>query len=81
MCQIDDNPTFFKSVLNQLLSSDCEEIVLGGDYNLLLEVEKEESEGKPTTHKNSLKEAQYISSLLDLVHIWLFLNPDVKDSL
>ena len=36
----DDNPTFFKNVLNQLISFDCGEIVLGGDYNLILEVEK-----------------------------------------
>ena len=37
----DDNPTFFKNVLNQLISFDCGEIVLGGDYNLVLEVEKD----------------------------------------
>ena len=27
----DDNPTFFKNVLNQLISFDCGEIDLGGD--------------------------------------------------
>ena len=40
----DDNPSFFKSVLNQLLSFDCEEIYLGGDYNLVLDVEKKNIE-------------------------------------
>ncbi len=37
----EDNPTFFKNVLNQLISFDCGEIVLGGDYNLILDVEKD----------------------------------------
>ena len=48
----DDNPTFFKNVLNQLTSFECGEIVLGGDYNLVLEVEKDKIGGNPTTHKN-----------------------------
>ena len=53
-------------MLNQLLSFDCVEIVLGGDYNLVLEVEKDKSGGNPTTYKNSLKEVRYIASLLEL---------------
>ena len=74
----DDNPTLFKSVLNQLLSFDCVDIVLGGNYNLVLEVEKDKSGGNPTTYKNSLKEVRYIASLLELVDIWRVHNPDVK---
>ena len=30
-----DNPAFFKKVLSHLLSFDCEEIVLGGGFNLV----------------------------------------------
>ena len=36
----DDNPAFFKKVLSHLLSFDCEEIVLGGDFNLVQDVQK-----------------------------------------
>ena len=74
----DDNPTFFKNVLNQLLSFDCGEIILGGDYNLVMEVGKDKSGGNPTTNKNSLKEVRYIADSLDLVDIWRVLNPDAK---
>ena len=74
----EDNPTFFKNVLNQLISFDCGEIVLEGDYNLILDVEKDKIGGNPTTHKNSLKEVLYIANLLDLVDIWRILNPDAK---
>ena len=52
----DDNPAFFKKVLSHLLSFDCEEIVLGGDFNLVLDVQKDKKGGNPVTHKNSLKE-------------------------
>ena len=72
------NPTFFKNVLNQLISFDCGEIVLGGDYNLILDVQKDKIGGNPTTHKNSLKEVLYTVNLLDLVDIWHILNPDAK---
>ena len=74
----EDNPTFFKNVLNQLISFDCGEIVLGGDYNLILDVGKDKTGGNPTTHKNSLKEVLYIANLLDLIDIWRILNPDAK---
>ena len=43
----DDKYLLLKSVLNQLLSFDCEEIVLRGNYNLVLEVKKEKIWGKP----------------------------------
>ena len=74
----DDNPTFFKNVLNQLTSFECGEIVLGGDYNLVLEVKKDKIGGNPKTHKNSLKEVLYIANFLDLVDIWRIFNPDAK---
>ena len=32
--------TFFRNVLNQLLCFDYDEIILGGDFNLVLDVQK-----------------------------------------
>ena len=67
-----------KNVLNQLISFDCGEIVLGGDYNLVLEVEKDKIGGNPTTHKKSFKEVLYIANLLGLEDILRIFNPDAK---
>ena len=36
----EDKPTFFQNVLNQLLCFDCSEIILGGHFNLVLDVQK-----------------------------------------
>ena len=37
----EDNPNFFTSVFNQLLDFKCEEIIVGGDFNLVLDVNKD----------------------------------------
>ena len=47
-------------VLSHLLSFECEDITLGGDFNLVLDVQNDKKGGRQTTHKNSLKEVQNI---------------------
>ena len=37
----DDNPNFFKNVLSHLLPFECEDIILGGDFNLVLDVQND----------------------------------------
>ena len=74
-----DDPAFFKNVSEQMLSFiECDEIIIGGDFNLVLDVSKDKAGGKPTTHWNSLKELKYIQENLDLTDIWRDLNPEVK---
>ena len=71
-------PTFFQNVLNQLLCYDCSKIILGGDFNLVLDVQTDKKGGRPVTHNNSLKEVKHISNVLDLIDIWRFFNPEAK---
>ena len=66
----EDKPTFFQNILNQLLCFDCSEIILGGDFNLELDVQKDKKVGRPVTHNNLLKEVKHISNVLDLIDIW-----------
>ena len=54
----------------------CEEIILGGDFNLVMDVKKDKKGGKSTTHRNALKVVQNIRDNLDLTDIWRDLNPD-----
>jgi len=55
---------------------------LGGDFNLVLDVQKDKKGGNPVTYKNSLKEVQNIANLLDLIDVWrVFLTQMPKDSL
>ena len=71
-----DNPTFFQNLLDRILSSECEEVIMGGDFNLVMDVQKDKKGGNATTHRNSLKEVQNIANSLDLTDVWRTLNPD-----
>ena len=55
-----------------LLTFEGEKCVWGGDFNLVLDVQKG---GRPVTHENSLEKVKYIIDSLDLVDIWRMLNP------
>ena len=39
-----DNPTFFQNLLDRILSFECEEVIMGGDFNLVLDVQKDKKE-------------------------------------
>ena len=55
-----DNATliFSQNLLDQILSFECEEIIMGGDFNLVMDVQKDKKGGNGTTQKNSLKEVR-----------------------
>jgi len=49
-----DNPTFFQNLLDHLLSFECEEIIMGGDFNLVTDVQRDKQGVNATTHRDSL---------------------------
>ena len=61
-----------------MTSFKCEEILFGGDFNLVLDVLKDKKGRKPTTHQNFLKVVQIFQNNLDLTDIWRDLNPEEK---
>ena len=43
-----DDPSFSQNAFTRLLTFECEEIILGGDFNLVLDVQKtKKKEGTP----------------------------------
>ena len=73
-----DYPFFFENVFKHLLTFECEEIFLGGDFNLVLDVQKDKKGGNPVTHEKSSQKVKYIVDSLDLTDIWRFGNADTK---
>ena len=76
--EINDDPFFFENFFKHLLTFKCEEIILGGDFNLVLDVQEDKKGGNPVTQEKSLQKVKYIIDSLDLTDIWLFLNADTK---
>ena len=37
-----------------IISLECEEIIMGGDFNLVMDVQRDKKGGNATTHRNSL---------------------------
>ena len=50
-----DDSNFFTSVFSHLADFKCDEIIIGGDFNLVLDVEKDKKGGLSRTHKRSLE--------------------------
>ena len=73
-----DNPTFFQNVLGHLLSFECEKNIMGGDFNLVMDVQRDKKGGNAKTHRNSLKEVQNIANSHYMIDVWRTLNLDGK---
>ena len=72
------NLFFFKNIYNNLVSFECEDIILGGDFNLVLDVVNDKARGNKTTHQKSLKQLESIKENLDLIDIWRIQHPETK---
>ena len=75
-----DNYQFFDNILQHLnMNFDCESVVWGGDFNLILDVTIDKKGGLPQiTHSHSLNCINMIMNEYNLVDIWRLNNPTVK---
>ena len=72
-----DEPSFFQNIFNNNLSTfECDYLVIGGDFNLVQNLEKDKKGGNQTTHFKSLKEIENLKESMDLTDIWRDLHPD-----
>ena len=53
----EDDPVFFQAVFGHLSSFHCEEIIIRGDFNLVLDLVKDKKGGLPRTHKSERLES------------------------
>ena len=71
-----DDADFFKRVANLMLDFKCENIIAGGDFNLVLDIEKDKKGGNAKTHTRSREQLITIMQNLDLNNVWRERNPD-----
>ena len=71
-----EDPTFFKQVFDHLQDFVCEEIILGGDFNLVLDFKEDKKGGLPRAYQNALKIIHQNCEEPNLIDIWRTMNAD-----
>ena len=54
----DDEPTFYQNFFDHLLDFQREDVIIGGDFNLVLDLNKDKKGGRAKTHTESVKVLQ-----------------------
>ena len=72
----DDEPTFYRKFFNDVLDFRCEDLIIGGDFNLVLDLGKDKKGGRAKTHTESVKVLQIFMAEHNLMDAWRILNPD-----
>ena len=70
----DDDPSLFERFHNHLRDFQCDDIIIGG--NLVLDIEMDKKGGLAKTHTKAVKVIKDYMAELDLVDAWKLLNPD-----
>ena len=66
----EDDPIFFKQIGDYLIDFGCENIIAGGDFNLVQDVNLDKQGGRDLqTHRKALQEVDTIKLNLDLGEI------------
>ena len=65
----EDKPDFFKDISFYLQDFQCDEVIIGGDFNLVMDIKKDKRGGRASTHKNSVEEVKEICETWDVVDI------------
>ena len=74
----DDDPNFFLDFFDHLNDFQCDEIAIGGDFNLVLELYMDKKGGLAKTHTESVKTLKDFCAQFDLLDVWRILNPDTR---
>ena len=78
--RIKDQCVFLEEIKKHLdeleLEENCE-VIIGGDFNVILDADLDGTGGKPQV-KESCKKIEKLCSSFDLIDIWRIRNPDVK---
>jgi len=73
---IANDKSFFTNFFDHLRDFKGDDVIIGGDFNRVLDVEKDKKGGLAKTHKQSASVVHDALTEFDLVDIWRTFNPD-----
>ena len=74
----DDDPNFFLNFFDHLNDFQCDEVIIGGDFNLVLDLDMDKKGGLAKTHTESVKILKDFCAQFELLDAWRVLNPDTR---
>ena len=72
----EDERSFFQDFFDHLSDFQCDDLIIGGDFNLILDLDKDKKGGRYKTHTRSVKTLKEFIAKLDLIDAWRVLNPN-----
>ena len=63
----DDDPSFFLNFFDHLNDFKCDEVITGGDFNLVLDLDIDKKGGPAKTHTESVKTLKDLCAQFDLL--------------
>ena len=73
-----DDPSFFVELISKLDSSDCANIIIGGDFNLVMDQQLDSKGMSDNNNVNALEILKKYVETMELVYCWRIRNPDSK---
>ena len=74
----DDNPNFFLNFFDHLNDFQCDEVIIGGDFNLVLDLDMDKKGGLAKTPTESVKILKDFCAQVELLDAWRVLNPNTR---
>ena len=71
-----EEPSFFQDFFHHLSDFQCDDLIIGGDFNLILDLDKDKKGGRYKTHTGAVKTLKEFIAKLDLIDAWRVLNPN-----
>ena len=72
----EDDPSSFQDFFDHLSDLQCDDLIIGGYFNLILDLDKDKKGGRYKTHTRSVKALKEFIAKIDLIDAWRVLNPN-----
>ena len=73
-----DDILFFENIIDKITEIDCSNIILGGDFNLVLDIQLDKTGGLKRTHNNSCTYLKQFMEDQNIVDIWRIQHPNTR---
>ena len=74
----DDDPSFLLNFFDHLNDFKCDEVIIGGDFNLVLDLDIDKKDGLTKPHTESVKTLKEFCTQFNLLDAWRILNLDIR---